>query len=367
MIPVGLNLKNKNVLIVGAGKVALRKTKLFLKEEANITVVSKEFCEEFASLNVTCIKKEYDMSDLKDMFLVYATTDNKELNQQIVNDCDACHILCGSATRAKNVSFHSLAYDESEVGMIALSTHQKMPYSKPILNELMTLLDGHQNQLTKLALVREYMVERGNVNRDVLNQLYEVNERLLDFIVSSLKEEKGYLYVYHQSDYHQEYHLDGYAITLKDFESYKNIFEYFGYFVIVPLIVSDGYIYRKLTKMTTLNVLNPLICDEEDVQSLIKQLRVDNKINIWMMHPRSQSTLMDRFKANVPSSDVVQTFEEELTFMEGKEYHIVLLLMTKGEHYHELMKKVPASVSVSTILPDNECVQNMLLCREVLK
>ena len=364
MLPVGLNLKNKNVLIVGAGKVALRKAKLFLKEEASVTVVSKEFVEEFKDFNITCIHDVYQPKYLDGMFMVYVATNDKGLNQEIVNECDKRQLLCGSATKCEHVSFHSLAYDQNEVGMVALSTHQKMPYSKPILKELMAHLDTHQHQLSQLSLIRDYMVRQKNVNRDVLEKLYEVSEEILDFLVSCLETKKGYLYVYHQSIYPQVYHLDGQTMSLKDFETYKDIFEYFEGLTIVPLIVSDGYIYRKLSKMTSLNLLEPLVMKEEDVKTLISKLRVDGKINVWMMHPRSQNTLMEMFKNNVGREDMVQTFEEELRFSEGKEYHIVVLLMTKGEHYHELMASIPEGVSVSKILPDEKCVQNMLLKKE---
>lgn len=367
MLPVGLNLKNKNVLMVGAGKVALRKTKLFLKEGANVTVVSPCFEEEFSLVDVTCIKRVYQVEDLEDQFLVYVTTNDKTLNQEIVDECHKRHILCGSATRSDNVSFHSLAYDNNELGMVALSTHQKMPYSKPILKDLMATLETHQHQLMQLARVREYMVTSNRVSKAILEKLYEVNEELLDFIVASLETKKGFLYVYHQSNYKQHYQLDGQAISLKEFETYHDIFEYFGYFVVVPLIVSDGYIYRKLQKMTTLPVLKPLVGDEGDVEALVKHLRVMGKTNIWMMHPRSQPTLLEMFKKYVPSGDVVQTFEDELVFLDNQNYHIVLLLMTEGEHFHELMAKVPDVVSVSNILPNETCVQDMLLGKEALK
>ena len=68
MIPVCISLKNRNVLIVGGGKVALRKAKLFLREEANITVISKIFEKEFDDLSVNCITDKYQHKYLKDMF-----------------------------------------------------------------------------------------------------------------------------------------------------------------------------------------------------------------------------------------------------------------------------------------------------------
>ena len=39
MIPVALNLQNKNVLIVGGGKVALRQAQKFIQQQDCVTVV----------------------------------------------------------------------------------------------------------------------------------------------------------------------------------------------------------------------------------------------------------------------------------------------------------------------------------------
>ena len=65
MIPIGLNLKNKSVLIVGAGKVALRKAKLFLSQEAKVTIVSPCILDEFLDLDVICIVDRYEKKHLE--------------------------------------------------------------------------------------------------------------------------------------------------------------------------------------------------------------------------------------------------------------------------------------------------------------
>ena len=44
--PVSIDLNNKNVLIIGAGKIALRKTETLLNYNCNITVITKDILEE---------------------------------------------------------------------------------------------------------------------------------------------------------------------------------------------------------------------------------------------------------------------------------------------------------------------------------
>ena len=48
--PVSIDLNNKNVLIVGAGKIALRKVETLLNYNCNINVITKKiFSKNFSS------------------------------------------------------------------------------------------------------------------------------------------------------------------------------------------------------------------------------------------------------------------------------------------------------------------------------
>lgn len=363
MIPVGLNLKNKNVLLVGGGKVALRKAKLFLNEGAKITVVAPNILEELQKLEVTCIKDYYQSENLNNQFLVYACTDNKEINERIVEKCNALNILCGSATRNTKVSFNSMAFEETEIGTIALSTHQKMPYTKPLLKELTETLLSHSQQLDTLSKIRGYLVKTNQMNKNMLQKLYEVNEDVLHFIEESLNCQKGYIFVYHQSNYTQHYHFTlkpSIVLSLKEFEDLQDIFLKTIPYQVIPLLLSDGFIYQKLKKMTSLHVLKPLITSEKDICELVNLCRVEGRQNIWLMHPRSQTTLLTQIKNTVSKEDKVQTFNDSLLFEEDKLYHVVVLLMSEGEHYHDLIKQIPTSVSVSKILPLDERIKNKI-------
>ena len=44
--PVSIDLNNKNALVIGAGKIALRKIETLLNYNCNITVITKEVLEE---------------------------------------------------------------------------------------------------------------------------------------------------------------------------------------------------------------------------------------------------------------------------------------------------------------------------------
>mgnify|MGYP001021619164 CR=1 FL=1 len=44
--PVSIDLNDKNILVIGAGKISLRKIETLLKYNCNITVITKEVLEE---------------------------------------------------------------------------------------------------------------------------------------------------------------------------------------------------------------------------------------------------------------------------------------------------------------------------------
>ncbi|MBW9144567.1 NAD(P)-dependent oxidoreductase [Clostridium sp. CM028] len=91
-----------NILIVGGGEAALIKCKTFSKEGCNITVVSKEFCLEFYTLqniyNLKLIKGEYDERYVDQNHIVIIATDNIETNDGIKEYCDRkskLYVHCG--------------------------------------------------------------------------------------------------------------------------------------------------------------------------------------------------------------------------------------------------------------------------------
>lgn len=81
--PVFLNLQDRNVLVVGAGKIALRKTKGLLEAGARVTVVAPEWEAEFETLPVRLVQRRFRATDLSGAMLVFAATDDRLTNHRI--------------------------------------------------------------------------------------------------------------------------------------------------------------------------------------------------------------------------------------------------------------------------------------------
>jgi uroporphyrin-III C-methyltransferase/precorrin-2 dehydrogenase/sirohydrochlorin ferrochelatase len=85
--PVFLKIAGEHCLVVGGGKVALRKTQSLLRSRARVTLVSTELCGELATLFhdkiIVWHAREFEADDVKGCRLVIAATDKRQVNEQV--------------------------------------------------------------------------------------------------------------------------------------------------------------------------------------------------------------------------------------------------------------------------------------------
>jgi len=100
MFPAALLLEERRCLVVGGGRVAARKTAKLVEAGARITVVAPSIREQIKAMDgLTLLERPFDEADLKDVFIVFTTTDDSALNQRIIKLCNNRGILCSSADR----------------------------------------------------------------------------------------------------------------------------------------------------------------------------------------------------------------------------------------------------------------------------
>ena len=127
--PVSIDLMNKNILVVGAGKVALRKVKTLLEKKCNIRVITRDIIEkEFYSLaeNKKIILetyREFKEEDLKDIFLVIAATSNEKVNKSISDLCILKNVLVNNITSKDEMNLRFLSTYETEDFQIGVSAN----------------------------------------------------------------------------------------------------------------------------------------------------------------------------------------------------------------------------------------------------
>jgi precorrin-2 dehydrogenase/sirohydrochlorin ferrochelatase len=93
-----LDLAARDVLVVGAGPVALEKVKGLLDVGAAVTVVAPHVIADLQQLAVDGVvaleRRRYRTSDLEGRFLVVAATSTTSVNERVFSDAETRGLLC---------------------------------------------------------------------------------------------------------------------------------------------------------------------------------------------------------------------------------------------------------------------------------
>lgn len=142
--PVNLNLAGRSVLVVGGGRIALRKTEQILTTGARITVVAPEIRPEFESLDVIRVRREFHESDLHDARLVVTATGVRDVDQAIFDGAEKRGIWVNSADDPDRCSFTLPAVVRRGSLMITTSTAGASPALSSFLRSHFSELIGHE-------------------------------------------------------------------------------------------------------------------------------------------------------------------------------------------------------------------------------
>lgn len=105
--PINLVLAGQRCLVVGAGKVALRKAEGLVACEADVTVVALEVDPGFEALPVTVERRAYRSGEAGSggYRLVMTATDDRAVNQLVHDDADAAGVWVNSADDPERCTF----------------------------------------------------------------------------------------------------------------------------------------------------------------------------------------------------------------------------------------------------------------------
>ena len=145
--PVSIDLNNKNVLVIGAGKIALRKITTLLNYNCNIIVITKEVLEEkFLELEknnkIKIFKnQEFEEKFLENIFLVITATDNEILNKEISQLCMSKNILVNNVTSKDDMNIRFMSIYEKDDIQIAISANGNPKKAVEIKNKIKNIFE----------------------------------------------------------------------------------------------------------------------------------------------------------------------------------------------------------------------------------
>jgi precorrin-2 dehydrogenase/sirohydrochlorin ferrochelatase len=205
--PINLNLNGKKVLIVGGGKVALRKFKRLLLTKAQIIIVSPEFNPGFKTYithdleQCRFIKRKFEEKDLIGQFLIFAATDNSKLNQRIALLARGKNILVNIIDNADLSDFTVPAALSRGALLLTASTGSNLPaLSKKIKEQLeqefgleyqilLELMKEKRDQI--IAEIDEISVRRKIFKKLASDQFLNKIKIIMDQLNFNLKEKQA--------------------------------------------------------------------------------------------------------------------------------------------------------------------------------
>ena len=97
LFPVALNLAGRRCLVVGGGSVAARKAASLKECGAQVVLIAPQSSPEISALEVEVRPREFQPGDCAGMALVFACTNNSQVNAAIRDEARGLNIWCGAA------------------------------------------------------------------------------------------------------------------------------------------------------------------------------------------------------------------------------------------------------------------------------
>ena len=130
-LPIHFDTRDANILIVGGGAAAEAKLRSLLKTEARLTVVSPEIGPELERWSndgkIDWQDRSYNPTDLEGVSLVYAATEDDELNAQIAKDASKKHLPVNAADQKEACRFITPALVDRSPVVVSIGTEGTSP------------------------------------------------------------------------------------------------------------------------------------------------------------------------------------------------------------------------------------------------
>ncbi len=190
LYPMMANLQGRDVLVVGGGGVATRKVKTLAGTGADIRVVSPAITEELQALadagKITVIRRDFSESDLEGAAIVFAATDDPDLNARVSRQARTRNIPVNDIIHPELCSFFVPSHVRRGDLILAISTSGKSPALARWLRERLEEEFGleYQRLADWMGTLRGYLLRHGYTHE----QIRDISRTLLrENLVETLK------------------------------------------------------------------------------------------------------------------------------------------------------------------------------------
>lgn len=174
--PVNLCLDDMPVLVVGAGKVALRKVRGLMAAGALVTIVAPEVEPELAALakehRIRLYKRPYQTGEATEYRLVFSATGNEKIDWLVSYDAAMGDVYVNVADLPERCSFYLPAVVRRGHLNLSITTDGEAPFAARRLRERLERQfgEGYAAWLETAALFRQAVLEEvpDQAGRDVL-------------------------------------------------------------------------------------------------------------------------------------------------------------------------------------------------------
>lgn len=134
--PMFVDMSNYHILIIGGGKIALRRIRTLLQFSPSISVIAPVVCEEIQKMQqqgkISVYKKMYEPDDLspkdeKVVHMVIAATNDRNINSSIWKECKKRNILINVADDQALCDFYFPSIVMNDDVVIGINSGGKNP------------------------------------------------------------------------------------------------------------------------------------------------------------------------------------------------------------------------------------------------
>ncbi|OYV18897.1 MAG: uroporphyrin-III C-methyltransferase / precorrin-2 dehydrogenase / sirohydrochlorin ferrochelatase [Methylococcaceae bacterium NSP1-2] len=155
-LPIFINLKGQDCLVVGAGEIAARKIDCLARAGAKITVIATEISASVATMQanhaLTLLQKPFSPEDLHDFKLVVSATNHDETNRLVAKTAEQQNTLVNVVDNPELCSFIFPAIIDRSPIIAAVSSSGAAPILARLLRaKIETIIPPAYGRLAALA------------------------------------------------------------------------------------------------------------------------------------------------------------------------------------------------------------------------